>query len=157
MRTKLIARTLLILLLSSAAFAEIYETTDEQGNTVFTDTPSREAEVVDLPEANIADSVEPAPRPAAEAAPPRSPSSTKQQATDNDAGEEDEDNVYIIGDNYDERLEEKAARERRQEVLEGERPHEVLDADPPRDIREADRVDHARPAPHRAPHVAPRR
>lgn len=59
-----------------SAGAEIYRTVDEAGNTVFTDTPPEaEAEKVELPESNIADSVEvrehepPPERPAAQPAP----------------------------------------------------------------------------------------
>ena len=41
----------------NVASAEIYETKDAQGNTVFTDTPTAEAREVDLQKSNIADPV----------------------------------------------------------------------------------------------------
>lgn len=148
---------LLIAAMAGSAWAEIYETTDEQGNKVFTDAPSGEAKVVDLPEANIADSVEPAPRAAPSKTPSKTPSGTpsaaRPGAQSGESQDDDDDGVYIIGDANNDRLEEKMERERRQEVLEGERPHEVLDATPPRDIEKADHIKQQAPAQHRAPSV----
>ena len=143
------AMGLLIAVTTVSAWAEIYETTDEQGNKVFTDAPSGEAQVVDLPEANIADSVEPAPRPT----PEKTPSASHPGGQSGGQQNVDDDGVYIIGDANNDRIEEKVARERRQEVLEGERPQEVLDAAPPRDIEKADHIKQQAPAQHRAPHV----
>ena len=148
----------LALLLTNGAWAEIYETTDSEGNKVFTDTPTEQAEVVDLPEANIADSVKPTSRMEVESAPARNqPQATTQQPKD--------DGVYIIGDTRNERLEEEIARERRKEVLEGEKPHQVLDAEPRHEsveAREAEALRHqeraVEGAPHRAAHpVRPHR
>ena len=122
MQSTVIKVTCVLLLASCSAWAEIYETTDNQGNKVFTDTPTAEAEVVDLPEANIADSVKSAP------APPASPARTKTTPAAGHSGKVDDDGVYIIGNQRNERVEEKVARERRQNVLEGEAPREALDA-----------------------------
>ena len=134
------------LVLSGGAWAEIYETTDSEGNKVFTDTPTQEAEVVDLPEANIADAVKPAPRPEPEAAPAPGAATPAQP-------QQKDDGVYIIGDTHNERLEEKIARERRQEVLDAESPHEVLDAEAPREVLDAEQRHEAiEGVPHRAPH-----
>jgi hypothetical protein len=157
MRLSVISTTVFSVLLGASAWAEIYETTDEEGNTVFSDVPTRESQLVDLPEANIADSVERPPQPATKSVPSPQPASSQTQRQSTSEAEDDDDDVYLIGDSYDKRLEEKMAKERRQEVLEGERPHEVLGADPPRDMGEAGKLEKARPAPHPAPHVAPRR
>ena len=121
-----------LLLASGSAWAEIYETTDSEGNKVFTDSPTGAAEVVDLPKANIADSVEPAP------VPPASPARTATKPAAGNTGEIGDDGVYIIGDQHNERLEENVARERRHEVLEGERPKEVLDGEAPREVLDAE-------------------
>jgi hypothetical protein len=156
MTGKLIGPTLLIVLLSKGAWGQIYKTTDEEGNTVFTDIPpSEKSEVVDLPAANIADSVEPAPRPAPQPETRKSPSGPESDEVDPQPG----DNVTIIGDTHNDRLEEQLAREKRhdvlqakppREVLEGERPKEIIDADPPRDVRKADHLEHRAPPVHRA-------
>lgn len=51
------------LALSWGAQAEIYESTNAQGNPVFTDTPTAGAEKIDLPQENIADAVKMSPEP----------------------------------------------------------------------------------------------
>jgi hypothetical protein len=65
-------RTLLLLLLwglSCTAFAQVYKSTDAEGNVVFSDTPVEGGEEVNIPETNVADPVEvpayvpPAPEP----------------------------------------------------------------------------------------------
>ena len=68
-------RTLLLLLLwglSSVAFAQVYKSTDAEGNVVFSDTETQGDEEVKIPETNVADPVEvpayvppPAPKPEA--------------------------------------------------------------------------------------------
>ena len=141
-----------LLLAGSSAWAEIYETTDSEGNKVFTDSPTGAAKIVDLPEANTADGVEvpPAP-PAAPAAPARSaiPAAGPQGSRSVD----DDDDVYIIGNQYNERVEEEVAREHRNEVLEGEPRHEVLEGETPRENIEREALrhkEHPVATPHRA-------
>ncbi len=152
MQHKLIGPMFLTCVLSGNAWAQIYETTDEHGNKVFSDTPSSGSEVVDLPDANIADSVEPAPRPQKEITPSAPQTgSAKDPYRPGGQVQGDNDDEYIIADTYDDRLDEKLARERRKEVLDAERPHEVLEADPPRDMREADPLKHKAVTPHHAP------
>ena len=154
MHRNYIGPMILSCVLSSGTWAQIYETTDEHGNKVFSDTPTSGAEVVDLPEANIADSVEPAPRPEKDAAPAAPQTSTAQQPyRQGTQGLGNDDDQYIIADTYEDRLEEKEARERRHEVLDADRPHEVLEADPPRDMRQAEQLKHKAATPHRAPRV----
>ena len=55
---------LVTLLLESGVMAQIYETADDQGNPVFSDTPSAGSEEVELPAENIADAPPPSTRPA---------------------------------------------------------------------------------------------
>lgn len=135
--------TCVLLLASGSAWAEIYETTDSEGNKVFTDTPTAAAEVVDLPKANIADSVEPAPTP------PASPARTATAPAAGHSVNTEGDGVYIIGNQRNDLLEEKVARERRHDVIDGEVPVGVVGAD-------AEAVRHKQGAvarPHRAvPH-----
>mgnify|MGYP003667587786 FL=1 len=53
---KSLSTCLMALALTGTAWAEIYETTDAQGNPVFSDSPGKEgAHVVDLPQTNVAD------------------------------------------------------------------------------------------------------
>jgi hypothetical protein len=151
MRQAIFISTVLAVVLSGGALAEIYETTDSEGNKVFTDTPpSSDAKVVDLPEANIADSVEPAAQPEAG----KRPAAGQQQ----EQGEYDDNGVYIIGDaDNEEKRREVLEGEPRKEVLEAEQRHEVLDAETPRESGEAEALRHkdraVESAPHRAPHA----
>lgn len=57
---KTFSTCLVALALHSTAWAQIYETKDAEGNVEFTDSPATEgAEVVDLPETNLADAPPP--------------------------------------------------------------------------------------------------
>ena len=59
---KIFAAFLLALVLSSVARAEIYETTDADGNTEFTDSPPEgDSELVNLPQTNISNATQPQP------------------------------------------------------------------------------------------------
>jgi hypothetical protein len=69
---------LVTLLLESGVMAQIYETVDDQGNPVFSDTPSPGSEEVELPTENIADAPPPSKRPA-EVAPKSQPEQGAQQ------------------------------------------------------------------------------
>lgn len=69
---------LVTLLLESGVMAQIYETVDDQGNPVFSDTPSPGSEEVELPAENIADAPPPSKRPA-EVAPKSQPEQGAQQ------------------------------------------------------------------------------
>jgi hypothetical protein len=58
-----------LLLLGSGctAFAQVYQSTDEEGNTSFSDTPSTGSTEIEIPETNVGDAVkvpEPEPEPA---------------------------------------------------------------------------------------------
>ncbi len=83
-------------LAAALAQAQIYQSEDAEGNPVFSDTPTQGASKVDLPDANISDPVEEAPRESAEPAPEAEEAPVEQawQAPDPDAGPD----VIIIGD-----------------------------------------------------------
>lgn len=115
--------------LSNSAVAEIYETKDAQGNTVFTDTPTGSAQKVDLPETNVADAVKetPHPTPQASAKPTPGTGQASGQAKDSD--------VVVIHDNRNERLERELAEQRRgvggaEGVREGAQEKQVKGARP---------------------------
>ena len=88
--------TLLILLtmgLSANAFAEVYQSTDSEGNTSFSDTPSVGSKEIAVPETNVGDSVK-VPEPSAEPEPepvPK-PEVVEQQAPPPEAVEGDDGN-----------------------------------------------------------------
>ncbi len=108
--------------------AEVYETTDEEGNTVFTDVPpTDDSRPLELESPNIADSVEVRPpEPAAEP-----PKEQPVQARENPESPP----VYVDGDDdlREELYEERGRRELNERLPGAERPA-------------------ARPAPRPAPH-----
>lgn len=107
---RLIKHALGILLACSMAVAtqaQIYETQDAEGNPVFSDVPTQQAEKVELQQNNIADSVEP--RPSEPAAPP---------AKDKSSPPRSEPSVTVIGGNDDlEDLREDLGEEVRQDRM----------------------------------------
>ena len=109
---------ILVMALSAIARAEIYESKDADGNPVFTDIPTAGAEKVDLPQENIADSVEVPPE--AEAAKASVRPSTSRETTGHG-------NVVVIPDSRNERLERELAADMPHEVLEAEERYEVGD------------------------------
>ncbi len=68
--SKVLLNCIIGLAFSSTASAEIYQSKDAQGNTVFSDIPSQGAEAVKLPTTNSAEPVVATPRPADAAEPP---------------------------------------------------------------------------------------
>jgi len=142
-----------LLLAGTSAWAEVYETTDSDGNKVFTDTPTGASKIVELQKPNIADGVETSPTPF----PPTAPSDSAPPAGPQGSQPEN-DREYIVGDQYNDRAEDAVARERRREALDGDRPHEALD-ETRRENGEGDAVRHEERAvdravatPHRAVH-----
>ncbi len=102
---------------SQAALAEIYESKDAEGNTVFTDTPAtEEAKPVELAPTNIAEPPEEMPKPAeAPAAAPAPQAPAPAEGGD----------VVIIGgnDELDERVERRIIEQRRDEIPTAEPLH----------------------------------
>lgn len=105
------------LALCGAAQAEIYESVDAEGNPVFTDTPTANAEEVKLQQENIADSVKVPPQPTPEqaATPPPAKSQTEHG------------NVTVIHDSRNEELSRELTEDKPHEVLDAEKRYEVGD------------------------------
>lgn len=111
------------------AQTEIYESRDAQGNPVFSDEPpagAADAEVVKLPETNIAEPVEPAPTAASQ--PP--PSQGQQQGSAEGRQPAVGGDVIVLEDPRQERVEQERERNRRDEVLDAEPRRTVSDAEP---------------------------
>jgi hypothetical protein len=118
----------LALVLSAAVQAQIYESTDSQGNPVFTDTPTSGAEKVDVPQENIGDSVD---------IPPPAPNAAARPSQPHSA--EEPDKAVVIHDSRNEQLEDELAEGRRHEVLDAESRHEVLDAEPRHEVLDGEK------------------
>ncbi len=87
-------RTLLLLLLlgsSCAAFAQVYESTDAEGNKSFSDTPSAGSQEIVIPETNTGDAVK-VPEPKPEPAPVPEPKVVEEQVPPPEAVEGDYNN-----------------------------------------------------------------
>ena len=119
---------LLALLLHSAAWAEIYETTDAEGNVEFTDSPPDEgSEVVDLQQTNIADAPQPA---AQEQSAPESQTDTQPNVHQPQIGS----NIEVVDDADPRAYDEYEAKERAYERANPSAPHEVLEAEAPNEV-----------------------
>src|SRR5262245_34543064 len=92
--SKLLLPCIIGITLSGAASAEIYETKDAEGNTVFSDIPSQGAEKIKLPKTNSADP--PVDIPSLD--PPEAASEKPQQrpATTADRQDDEDDDDYLI-------------------------------------------------------------
>ena len=138
---------LLALALGSLALAQIYESKDAEGNTVFSDTPTTAGDkAIDLPQTNVADPVKEMPEAAQEAA-----GKAAEATGASGEGAAQEGDVVIIGDARNERLEEDIARHRRNEVLDGQERHEVGDGEVIGEREVPERVEGAHPVAR--PHV----
>lgn len=122
MKIHLASCVLFAVLCPAALQAEIYETTDEEGNPVFSDQPAAGAADVTPASTNVADPV--APGPAADAAPADVATQDKaDKPTVNyvpDAHNEEVESEFRSGERHDVR-----EAEPRREVLEAEQRHEV--------------------------------
>jgi Domain of unknown function (DUF4124) len=102
------------LAVSSTVSSQVYESKDDQGNTVFSDRPTEGAEVVKVPATNSADPVAEIPRPAQSAATPdasRRNTASPAGATQRQADEDDE-YIYYGGGAFNN----DAAEQRREEL-----------------------------------------
>jgi Domain of unknown function (DUF4124) len=135
---------LVALAVHSAAWAEIYETTDAEGNPEFTDSPAADnSEVIDLQQTNVAD----APKPEQQSQEVSQPNTGDIEQTPRQ-----NNNTLIIHDANDDQLyDDELARERalertdpavRHEVgdSESQMPHEVGDSESqmPREIGDSE-------------------
>jgi Domain of unknown function (DUF4124) len=121
--------------LSAAASAEVYESKDAQGNTVFSDMPSQGAEKVKVPPTNAADpiAITPGPEPSPEtpAKPKKSsvrPDSSEQRDTDD---EYPDDDYLYYGDNDDD---DQTRREKRRDEDAKPKRERPIKLTPPRNV-----------------------
>lgn len=117
---RFVALGLFGLVLHSTASAQIYESTDAQGEPEFSDTPTQGAEVVDLPETNLAEP--PAEQPAA---PEQTRPAHEQGMPASDGGGEEGENVdgtvYYGGDEVDSpRVQRRVDKDRIDNALPGD-------------------------------------
>ena len=149
---------LVVLAFTGAAWAEIYETTDAQGNPEFTDSPTDEdAKVIDLPETNLANAPTETPQEQeqeqsnpAPAGGPRVVNNNNTVINENGYGSGYDDGEYGDGE-YDrarrrEGLDREAPLDRdaipeglhAETPLDPSAPHEVLDGEPLHEVGDFD-------------------
>ncbi|HEY6130939.1 MAG TPA: DUF4124 domain-containing protein, partial [Halioglobus sp.] len=129
--SKLLLPCIIGVALGGTASAEIYQTKDAQGNTVYSDTPSQGAEAIKLPKTNSADPVVEISRPEPTEAAPEKPRPAKTAKTAKTAEsdhpyDENDDDYLIYGGSDDYDADDQAAREERREELNerrNDRPH----------------------------------
>ena len=93
-----ISQLIIAIALSTTLAAQVYETADEDGNPVFSDTPSAGASEVEIQTTNTANSVEVRP----ESNPPKQPKAAER--SENTAPEHNETlDPYLINSDSDER------------------------------------------------------
>jgi hypothetical protein len=125
---KTLLTCLMALALHSPAWAEIYETTDAEGNPEFTDSPPAEnAEVIDLQQTNIIDA------PQAE---PQEESQPQGQEQVENQGPTQQNNTVIVNDGGvdGEEYDGYYRRERGLDEVDPAAPREVLDGEAPRQV-----------------------
>jgi hypothetical protein len=131
-RTIAIVMTFLCCTGSGLVIGQVYETHDAEGNLVFSDTPSPEAQEVAVPQTNIS-------KPTASSADNESPPETPEAgrpAQENVRGENvEKSNIVIIGDEEAKRTNEYIDNEGRREVRDAEKRDEVLEAEPRHEVR----------------------
>jgi Domain of unknown function (DUF4124) len=115
---KTFSTCLVALALHGTAWAEIYETTDAQGNPDFTDSPpDAGTEVVNLPETNVIDAPE-----------PEQQEESQPQAVESGPAPVQENNTVIIHDDNDyDGYDDEVARQRALERRNLAAPGEVVD------------------------------
>ena len=105
-------------IVGTTASAEIYESKDAQGNTVYSDMPSKGAEAVKVPPTNSADPLAETPRPPPSpetpktTATPRKSTARPTSSTDRDT---DDDYLYYGGDNDYDNADDRTRREKRRD------------------------------------------
>lgn len=120
------------------AWAQIYESRDEQGNPVFSDEPVDGASsAIELREPNIADAPPPVPK-----APDTRPAATDgpeaDRATDSPAYRDPDEQAWEERERRQEAFDRAKASSTPSEVLDAEPPREVMDAQPRREIMDAE-------------------
>ena len=101
--------------LSGPASAEVYESKDAQGNTVFSDMPSQGAAEVKVPPTNSADPVAITPRPAPSPETPAKPRKSPANPAGSERKETDDDYLYYGGDYDRDEIDDQNRREKRRD------------------------------------------
>jgi len=101
--------------LSTPASAEVYQSMDAQGNTVFSDMPSQGAAEVKVPPTNSADPVAITPRPAPSPETPAKPRKSPAKPVSSERNEMDDDYLYYGGDYDRGDIDDRIERERRRD------------------------------------------
>jgi hypothetical protein len=139
---------LLGMALCAGASAQIYESRDAQGNTVFSDKPSHGAEAVDLPSTNSADPVEVRPRPephtAVDTSPQRSSRPDNDDTQEHGYQHDHDDDFYYYGGTYNDNNDDADTRSERREQRQNDRQSRDRPSRPGSDRPSNDRpsVDH---------------
>jgi Domain of unknown function (DUF4124) len=102
-----------VALISSPAGAEVYESKDAQGNTVFSDMPSQGAAEVKVPPTNSADPVAITPRPPPPPETPAKPRKSSASPAGSEHEERDDDYLYYGGDYDRDEIDDQNRREKR--------------------------------------------
>jgi hypothetical protein len=144
---KTFATCLVALALHSTAWAQVYETTDAEGNPEFTDAPPTEnAEVIDLQQTNVADAPQSEPQDEAQPDTVETEQAPQQENTTVNVNVNDGNDDYDDGA-YDDDLARQRAIERRDGAAPGEvgdpgyeMPREVGDsaAQMPREVGDSE-------------------
>jgi hypothetical protein len=106
---------ILVAALSGPASAEVYESKDAQGNTVFSDMPSQGAAEVKVPPTNSADPVAITPRPPPSPETPAKPRKSPANPAGSQDEERDDDYLYYGGDYDRDEIDDQTRRERRRD------------------------------------------
>jgi hypothetical protein len=101
--------------LSSPTSAEVYESKDAEGNTVFSDMPSQGAAEVKVPPTNSADPVAITPRPAPSPETAAKPRKSSAKPAGSNREEMDDDYLYYGGDYDGDEIGDETRREKRRE------------------------------------------
>jgi hypothetical protein len=106
--------------MSGAALAEIYQSTDADGNPVFTDSAdhSKEAKEIDLGRTNVADPLKERAHSSAADSHPSKPPAKQYEAT-----------IVVVPNSYNENLDAKRAADRREQVLHADKREKVSHAE----------------------------
>lgn len=134
----IISAGILLAVIECAAWAQIYQTEDEQGNPVFSDEPvDGSSSVIDLTKTNIADA--PASEPEATATPAAAAESERlPKADDRPASQDPNAGIWEERVQRQEEFDRMKSSSTPSETLDADAPREVMDAEPPREVMDAE-------------------
>lgn len=122
---------------SATASAEIYQSKDAQGNTVYSDMPSQGAAAVKVPPTNSADPVAVTPRPPPSPETPETAARPRKAAATPSSSEHEEtdhDDLYYGDHNYDNAVDDQTKREKRRDDGEAKPKRDRPVATPQRNV-----------------------